>query len=161
MIVATHGASYKGQGATPMHGYNVISDPAVLFTFATCFWFCPFLCDLNGFAVSMPVSGWFFTRDKAKYLPSLFNDYYVALTHHSGASSRPRNRPRCPGRGAGSPHPQLSPPLPPRLVPPPTHSSHNRSHPSLISWQPPPIHPSSPAPRARATVLLSPAAFCP
>ena len=47
-------------------------------------WACEFVADLTGLATSMSVSGWFFTRDKTKYLPTLFADYAVGLKCHAG-----------------------------------------------------------------------------
>jgi hypothetical protein len=57
---------------------------ATLVVLGVTLWACEFLADLTGLAMSMSVSGWFFTRDKTKYLPTLFLDYAVAAKCHAG-----------------------------------------------------------------------------
>lgn len=48
------------------------------------FWACQYISDALSLGISLSVSGWFFTRDKANYLPTLLRDLRTTYTCYSG-----------------------------------------------------------------------------
>jgi hypothetical protein len=51
------------------------------------FWACQFLSDITALTTSLSISGWFFTRSKAKYIPTYLGDLVTVWTHHAGTAA--------------------------------------------------------------------------